>query len=445
MGDVMPWEHLWLPGVGAMACLIFASAFFSSSETALFYLSHDELRSLRAGRRRESMAAALLGNPDRLLTAILFWNLVINLSYFACSVVVTQRLAAAGYGGAAGGFGAGSLVLIILLGEVLPKSVAVVFRRPLAVLFSWPLAAAVRVLDPVTPLLGKVSRVVRRAFWPGIERETILDADDLERAVEASEVSDEVVRQEREVLHNILDLSEIRVEEVMRPRGTYVMLSPPVQLEDLQGKIPEGDYVAVCSPGSEEIETVIPLADFSVVPDENLQAVAEEVVHVPWCANLAATLQLLRDRFASVAVVVNEYGETVGIVTYEDVIDTIFVPEPSRARRLLKRDPVVALGEGIWQVEGMTSLRFLCRYLGLEYEPTADGQVTVAGLLYDLLEHLPQVGDECLWRGYRIRVTEVQSRWQLRVQLWAETGPGGEAAGSGAGAGGSGSQREEGG
>ena len=117
--------------------------------------------------------------------------------------------------------------------------------------------------------------------------------------MEASESSDDVIRQERQVLHNILDLSEITVEEVMRPRGSYVTQMPPVHLSDLQGEVPLGDYLALPSDSSEEIEKVIPLADFSDIPQRNLEETAEYVVHVPWCSNLAQTLQLLRDKFAS--------------------------------------------------------------------------------------------------------------------------------------------------
>ena len=404
-----------------MLCLVLASGFFSASETALFYLSHDELRALRAGRSREHItAAALLSDPDRLLTAILFWNLLINLTYFSSSVVVAHRLGEkAGYG-AAGFFSLLSLIVIILFGEVLPKSVAVVYCRRLALSVSWPLSIAVRILDPITPVLGNISRVLRRTFWPHIDREVVLDADDLERAVEASESSDDVLGQERQILLNILDLSEIAVEEVMRPRGTYVTQTPPVHLADLKGDVSAGDYLALPGKESEEIEKVISLADFSTIPQMHLEEAAESIVHVPWCATLAQTLQFIRDNFATVASVVNEYGETIGIVTYEDLIDTIFEPDPSRARRLLKRDPIVETADGRYQVEGITTLRYLCKRLNLEFEPTSVGLHTVAGMVYEKLEQIPVVEDECSWRGYRIKVIEVESRSRMRVMIWKE-------------------------
>jgi len=424
MNEFMPPAEIWIPGVAAMTVLMIASGFFSSSETALFYLSRDELRRLRRGGSRERTAASLLSDPDRLLTGVLFWNLVVNLLYFATSVVVAQRLVDKEWNAAAGCFSAASLAGIILFGEVLPKSVAVVHRNRMASLVSWPLDLTIRMLDPLAPTLRNVTRMARRAFWPHIRYEPFLQAEDLERAVEASEQSEDVIRQERQVLHNILDLSEISVEEVMRPRGSYVTRSGPVHLSHLQGKLPPGGYVVIRAEKSDRIESAIALSGLSAIPREHLEVSAEEVVHIPWCATLAFTLQLLRERVGNVASVVNEYGETIGIITYEDIADTILVPLPSRAKRLLRRDPVLKIAPGRYHVDGITTLRHLCRRLGIEFEPEKDGLVTLAGMLLDELERLPMVGDECRWRGYTIRVIDVSKQGQLRVMLSTDSDAG---------------------
>ncbi|MEX0704746.1 MAG: CNNM domain-containing protein [Planctomycetales bacterium] len=417
MDQFLAHPELWLAGAVAMAGLALASAFFSASETALFFLSHDELRTMRAGPPRERIAAALLADPERLLTAVLFWNLVVNLTYFAASVVVTQRLARAEQNSAAALFTLAALFGLILFGEVLPKSVAAYFQRGLAAWVSLPLAATVRALDPLLPLLRRITLLARRTFWPHLVREPALHAADLERAVEASRASAEVVRQERQVLHNILDLSEIPVEEVMRPRGTYLVFTPPVRLADLRGEVPAGDYLILKAPDSEEFAGAIPLADRASFPQQGFEQGAEEIVHVPWCAKLAYVLQLLRDRFCSVASVVNEYGETVGIVTYEDIIDTALVSDPSRTRRILQREPVLEESLGVFLVEGITTLRYLCRRLGIPHEPGSENWVTVAGMLSEELEQLPEVGDACTWRGRRIEVVEVAGRGRIRVRI----------------------------
>lgn len=401
----------------AMGVLVLASGFFSSSETALFYLSHDELRAFRMGRARERIVARLLSDPDRLLTAVLFWNLVINLTYFALSIIVTHSLADKGQNAGAGAFGLISVFGIILFGEVLPKSFAVVFRRVWAKVVSWPLAFAVRVLDPIIPKLSQLTRIARRTFWPDIRREPYLNADDLERAVEASKLSEDVVRQERQLLHNILDLSEITVEEVMRPRGTFFAAMKPLNLSDFHGEVPPGDYVAIYTDDADEIEGAVPLSSFSHIPEKNLHEAAEEVPCVPWCADLASTLQLLREQYAGMASVINEYGETIGVVLVEDILDTVLMAQPSRARRLLEREPVLEVSPGKYHVEGITTLRYLCRRIGIDYDPDAEDFVTVAGMMYEELEHLPAVGDACEWRGYQVKVIEVGERGRIRVMV----------------------------
>lgn len=410
-----------LPGILILSTLILASGFFSGSETALFYLSRDELRALQSGRSRERLVATLLRNPDRLLTAVLFWNLLINLTYFAISVVLARRLVNDGHAALAGLWSFGTVVALIILGEVVPKSLAVVFHRSLAVLVSWPLAAAVRILDPMFPLLGALTRGLRRAFWPHIRPESYLHADDLERAVETSGLSIESIKHEQQILHRILDLSEISVEEVMRPRGTYAAQQSAVTAEELS-TVPPSDYLLLrddehAGADADALGGAIPLATLSYVPEGPLESLSEPLIHVPWCAPLSETLQQLRDKLCDVAVVVNEFGETIGVVTYEDIIDTILIEQPSRAKRILRREPVLEVAPGRYHVDGLTTLRYLAQRLNVEYEPTADGLLTVAGLLHDELERMPEVGDECLWSGYEFRVIDTPGRGKLRVMV----------------------------
>lgn len=423
-------ESIFLPlsgvthWIATMAGLVFASAFYSSSETALFFLSPEELRRFRVGRAQERAVARLLADPDRLLTAILFYNLIINLLYFAVSVVVAHELTVDGHPAVAALFSLASVFVLIVFGEVVPKSLAVVFRHRLSRMVVWPLAATVRLLDWVVPKLAFTARVLRRAFWPHVVREPHLDADDLERAVEATaEQSAQVLEAERKILHNILDLSEITVEEVMRPRGTYLALPAPVHLSHLQSEAAPGDYVAVVEAGTDNIESAIHLASFSRFPTEHLEQAAENVPHMPWCASLAYALGLLRNHFTGLGAVVNEYGETMGIVLADDIVDTVLTPQPSRARRVLQHEPVLEVDKGRYHVHGLTTLRYLCLRLDLEYEPTPDNLVTVAGLLYEELEHLPEVGDEIAWRGYVMKVIEAGPNARLRVMMARQEAP----------------------
>ena len=117
---------IWFPGSLALFALICASGFFSGSETAIFYLSRGELRQFSKGKPSEQIVAALAADADRLLTAVLFWNLLINLSYFAVAGVIAKKLADAGMTAGAGFFTVGSLLAIILFGMF---AIFMFFRR----------------------------------------------------------------------------------------------------------------------------------------------------------------------------------------------------------------------------------------------------------------------------------------------------------------------------
>lgn len=410
---------IWFPGSLALLALIFASGFFSGSETAIFYLSRSELRQFSKGKPSEQIVAALAADADRLLTAVLFWNLLINLSYFAVAGVIARRLADQGLTAAAGVFTVGSLLAIILFGEVLPKSLSIVFRKKIAILVSWPLAASVRLLDPVIPLLQNISRLMRRTFWPHIQKESYLHSEDLERAVDASGSSEEVIRHERQILHNILDLSEILVEEAMRPRGTYLTFNMPIQLEDLTRITPNTDYIILRKRDTEtdEIERIISLTELSSFSEKMLNQKSKRVIHVPWCANLSDVYSRFQAEDCHFASVVDEYGETIGIVSHDDIIDTLLSPEPSRAKRILRREPVREVAPGVYHVEGITTLRYLCRKLQQEYEIADDGLLTVSGMFHEKLEHLPEVGDVCDWLGFELEVIEVRKLGHLIAEL----------------------------
>lgn len=402
-----------------MGALVLFSAFFSGSETALFYLQRDELRNFRRGRASQRMAAALLDQPGRLLSAVLFWNLVVNLAYFAIASGVTLELEKRFGATRAGLFGLASLAALVLCGEVAPKSIAVTMRRPLARLVSFPLAFTVRLVDIILPSLELITLLSQRAFWPHFRSEAYLTPDDLERAVEFSSDQRELSRPERVVVDNVLDLSEIRADEWMRPRGKFRWFRPPVHLKDLRGEPPPSGYVLIAEEDSEEVCAAVQLRALSEVPERHLEHYAEQVVYVPWSASTAQVLDEMRTRLLNVAVVVNEYGETQGVLTYEDILDGIFREDYSRTGRLLGRQPIRRIGADRYHVEGMTSLRVLASYFRARYK--VGRSVTIIGYLQEQLGRVPETGDTGHWQEFRIRVVDKAEPAYFLLELTKQT------------------------
>jgi len=409
MNEFIETASIWLPGVLTMVGLILASGFFSGSETALFYLSREELRQMSAGTSGERLAASMMRNPDRLLTVVLFWNLVINLAYFSISLVIAKRLVDGSHNSTAGVISVGALVGMILFGEVAPKSLAVIFRKQIAVWASWPLALAARVLDPVLPLLGATTRGLRRAIWPKLKHEPYLEFDDIERAVDTSTLGAEMVKLEQQILSRILDIVEMRSEELMRPRGSYKVWEPPIHIKDLRSGPDNDDIILISNGKADLIHKAIYLRDMSHLPNEHIESVAEDVIYVPWCGTVSDTLSQLRNKLLSVACVINEYGEIVGVITEDDIIDTLMNPNSSRTARLLERDPIRKRDNG-YLVDGLTTLRYLAERLGFDFDPAEDEPLTVTALLHSQMQRFPEVGDTCSWQGYTMTVHRAGER-----------------------------------
>lgn len=407
-----------LPWLTAMAILIGLSAFFSASEAALFYLRPGDRRKLEQGNARERAAFRLLQEPDRLLSGVLFWNLVVNITYFALSSVVVLQIEQNPDSSsvASVGFAVGSLVMIIFFSEMMPKSLAVIRPAWIATLVSLPLEIAIRFLDPIMPLLRGLTRVSRRLIWPSFQPEPYMSLSDLERAIHISSEGQSIIGQEQTVLNNIVKLSEIRIDEWMRPRTQFQVFRPPVSLADLQGTVTPSGYMLVAESDSEEIERAFHLDSLTQLKTQSIDTLAQPVLYLPWNATVADALEKMSVEHCRVTSVVNEFGETVGILTMEDILETVFSVEPSRSKRLLDLDPISHVADNLWTVSGMMSLKQLGGHFALAEFPETRS-VTVAGVIQEQMQRMVEVDDECEWGPFRFRVAEMQQAGNVVIEL----------------------------
>lgn len=399
----------------AMLVLTAASAFCSCSEAAIFSLQPDDRRVLRRGNVAQRTAVELLARPDRLLTAILFWNLLFNFGFFLVGAQIKLQLDQSGRGGESHWLLAGALLVMIIFGEMLPKTIGVQQSRVFASFTSLPLAALVRTLDPVMPIFAAANNLLQRVLLPNFEREPYLEISDLERAIELSTTDAQLAALEQSALRNIILLSELPAEELMRPRNQYQAFPAPVHLEQLEGELPPAGYLLITEEDNEDITAAIPLKQLSTVPRHHLEKFARPVVYVPWCATVAAILDELRRQEREVAAIVNEYGETIGIVTIEDILETIFEEQSSRSARLLATSSIVPVAPDRWHVTGMTNLRRLSRHFDVPLESSRS--VTVAGILQEKLQRIPVEGDELVWSGFHFCVVESGDASAVKVEL----------------------------
>jgi putative hemolysin len=406
-----------LPWLAAMVLLLFASAMFSASEAAYFSLRWRDRRALRAGNTAQQLADGLLNRPDLLLSVVLFWNLVVNVTYFTIASIVglyLRNLPARGPG-TAWAFSAAALLTIIFLGEMLPKSIAVLHARRLAALLAVPLTVAVRLAAPLIRVLQGVQLTSLRLFWPSFQPEPLLHLNDLERAVEMSTSDSQLIEHEKAALRNIVLLSDIRVDEWMRPRTQFRLFRPPVSLKDLGNQLTPSGYLLITSPHGEDVVGAVPLTRMAHIPQSNLERYADDVVILPWISTVADAWDALRRQNCQVAAIVNEFGETIGILTLDDILDTVFAYQPSRSRLLLGRKPIHDLAPGKWLVAGITSLRRFERYLQMTLPPSKS--VTMAGVVQEELQRLATAGDRCRWGDFELKVIEAPQRGHMLIEV----------------------------
>ncbi|QDV65512.1 hypothetical protein Pan14r_32110 [Crateriforma conspicua] len=382
--------------IAAMIALILLSAFFSGSEAALFSLRDRDRRRLRMSGLPGQIADRLLQNPEHLLSAILFWNLLINMTYFAIAAIVGGQLESNASTGSTGAvlFTVGSLLAIIFLSEMLPKSIAVVSPTRFSIVVALPLQWAVRLISPALPMIRSSNAIARRLLWPTFRAEPELDLTDIERAIELGTDDAALRRREREVLRRLVSLSDLRADELMRPRGRLNLMTPTGKREVIQKCVAEDGYLYFADEDDEAIVSALQLRTMRPnrwkrqAHHHELAAQATNVIYAPWTAKIAAVFDQLVTEERNVAVIVNEFGESIGVVTMEDLLRHILGSSDAGPGGLAEID---VIGPDRWRLSGSVRLRSLVELLGVD-EP-AERAATVAGYIQRCNERLPRPGD----------------------------------------------------
>jgi CBS domain containing-hemolysin-like protein len=392
---------LWLL---AMGVLILFSALFSGSEAALFSLNRRGRRRLARAGVAGRIASNLLADPERLLSAILFWNLLINMTYFAMAAIVGGRLEADPQAGPSTAilFTAASLLTIIFFSEMLPKSVAVLAPEKLSMLVGPPLSIAVRVVSPVLPLVKATNLAASRLIWPSFTPEPEIDLADIERAIELGTDDAALLKRERVALRGLVEIAETRVGELMRPRSKLSLHRKKSVRAAVADATPPGGYLMVTDDEG-TITSAIGVRMLRPSQMDDLNEVAEPVIYVPWTALVSQVLDQLVEEDRSVAVVVNEFGEPIGALSIDDILRRILAPR--RGDDELPGDTAIKkLGPDHYRVLGSLSFRHLTRQL--EIDAPDDAVTTVAGFIQRQNSRLPRVGDSAPLDRFTLTVVE---------------------------------------
>lgn len=383
-----PWLLLGL----ALAVLLTLSAFFSGAETAFFSLSRIQL-----GRMRESTDPVsrrilrVLSKPHRLLTSTLIGNTLVNV---ATATVTTAALI-----GLSRRWGVELAIvvgtaLVLVFGEILPKTLAVSHPVGFSKIVVRPLEAFMSLAAPVVGLatahtkqllriMGVRDPSLKLGSLTGLELRTLFEQ--LEKEKVMSELETRMAR-------NIFSFSTTAVESVMTPRVDVVALSDSASVDEAVKVIKESRHsrIPIYTDSIDKTIGFISAKEYLLDPDRPASSqYIRPVLIVPENKRVDETFHEMQARRCPLVIVVNEYGETMGIVTLEDLVEEIVgeIYDEFESGEV----PLAKLGENEYVVDGLMSLEDLNRELDLNLQ--AEDSVTLNGLICEALDRLPAVAD----------------------------------------------------
>ncbi len=393
----------------AMAVLLGLSGFFSASETALFSLSRRDLRQLeRAPGLAHGLILKLRSDPQGLLTTVLFGNNLVNVLYYCLATAAAVNTAKAGMDAAAYLLGIGSLVLLVICGEGLPKAVAVAAPLRSARLAAIPLSFFQKAIYPVKKVLGGITKI-SATLTSGQERTAYVTPEELQLLVRATGERGLIALTERDMMHEIIEFGDIRVREVMVPRVDVIAFEINGDLSEFRELVKKTSITKV--PIYEgQIDNVVGIAyarEVLLSEAEGIRASLRPIpLFVPEAALIEPVLHQFRQQRCQFAVVVDEYGGWAGIVTLEDIVEEIVGDISDEFDTHV--EPVRQLGPDKYLLSGSVGIRDWSELFGINVD-LAEVE-TLGGFIVHRLGRLPREGDTVYLGNLVFTVRKVTQR-----------------------------------
>jgi len=410
--------------IAAVALLLVCSGFFSGSETALTAVSRGRMHQMeKDGSRAAGFVNRLMADRERMIGALLLGNTFINI---LASSLITAALETRLGPRAVAVTTAVMTMVILIFAEVLPKTVAIVRTDRFALAVARPLTYVVAVLGP---LVGSVQWLVWRLLLPFGVRHHELESpeaahEEIRGAVALHHREGSVEREHRDMIGGILDLGELQVADVARHRTGIVSVDadlPPREIVHLVAgahhtRVPlwrgEPENIVGVLHTKHLAEAVLEhKGDLDAI---DIMALATPPWFVPDTTTLEEQLEAFRARRSHFALVVDEYGALMGIITLEDILGEIFGEIPDEHQTEVQPG-VKKRPDGSYLVDGMMPVRDLNR--ALEWNLPDEGATTVAGLVIQEAGTIPEPGQRFAFFGYKFEVLRRQRNrvTQLRI------------------------------
>lgn len=410
--------------VGLLVFLLLCSAFFSSSETGMLSLNRYRLRhQAKEGHPGAKRAIELLARPDRLLGTILVGNNFVNILASSIATVLAMQL----WGEAGIAIATIGLTIILLIfGEITPKTLAALRPEAVAYPVSLPLMLLQKVLYPLVALLGWISNSLLKLLGvdPSKKGTDSLSTEELRSVVRESGSNLPLNRQS--MLLGILDLERVTVDDIMIPRNEVSGIDLEDDLETIIGQLRTTPHtrLPVFRKDINQIEGIVHMRQIArllshdQLTRESLLDACTEPYFVPENTPLSTQLLNFQKQKRRIGIVVDEYGDVLGVVTLEDILEEI-VGEFSNQDALRSPD-IHPQDDGTLVIDGAAYLREVNR--ALSWQLPCDGPKTLNGLITEALEHIPDSGICLQINQYRFEILQAADNRVRSVRAWVAEG-----------------------
>jgi CBS domain containing-hemolysin-like protein len=407
-------------GFIALGLLVLASAFFSAAETAFFAANRLRLRQrAEAGEAPARIADRLLEDAGRLVSTLHIADTIANVAASVLAAGLFLRL-----------FGAertllwaflAMVALLVVVGEIAPKTVAVRYADPLTLAFARPIDIFSRILGPLIRLLSLAGTVMVRPLGGRVNiNSPVVTEEEIRALVKMGEEEGVIEQEEREMIHSIFEFGDTVAREVMVPRMDMDVLEDTATAADAVQLILATGHsrIPIFHESIDNIVGILYLKDLlrplaegrATVP---LSELSRPVYYVPESKRLDDLFREMQRRKVHVAIVVDEYGGTSGLVTIEDLLEEIVGPitdEHDVEERLVE-----VVNDQVALVEGRASIEEVNEQLRLGL-PLEDVD-TIGGFVYSLLGHVPRPGERVAYDGLEIVVEQVEGQRIGKVKI----------------------------
>ncbi len=400
-------------------CLIL-SGFFSGSEVALFSITRAKVRTLVNDKEPGSEALATLKkSPDRFLITILIGNNIVNI--LAASVATAVAIGFLGETGLAVTVSTIVVVLLLLVfGEIWPKMYASRNATGLSLRFSPIILFLSRIFAPVIFIFNKIAGKMTGA---GAFAHHMITEEEIKEWIDVGQEEGTIEKDEQEMLHSVFEFSDTRVREVMTPRIDVVMLED-TSTSDEALEIFKNTGFSRLPVWHENIDTIrgilnVKDAIFSVLETHESIPIVEllsEPLFVPETKNIDDLLRELRVKKTHMAIVLDEYGSFVGIVTVEDILEELVGDILDEFDT--EEHELVRVAEDVYSVDARIWVEDLNKQLDLHL-PISETYETIAGLVIERLGNIPRIGDVCelTEEGVRLVIIQMTGKRINRLKL----------------------------